>query len=153
MRPKAILILLSLLFLFSNSSYTFFSKEIQIQAKILKAERNKYIYENNVIVTIPPDKVLKCDKLIIQTMPKHQEQKIKQIKAIGHVLYKDKNYQITANEMIYNPPDTVICLGNVVIKDNKNLAKGDKAIYNLKDKKFEIKSESKNKVVSIINPS
>ena len=153
MRPKVILILLSLLFIFSANAYTFSSKEIQIQAKTLEAENNIYIYKDNVVAIIPPDKVLKCDKLIIQMISEHQKQKIKQIKAMGHVLYKDKDYQITANVMIYNPPNTVICLGNVVIRNSKNLTKGDKAIYNLKDKKFEMRGKNENKVVSIINPS
>lgn len=124
-----------------------FAEKFHIQSKKLAIQGNIAIYIGQVIATTKSGKSLKCNRLIVFL---DKNGKAKKIKAVGHVLFREKGLKAAGNIAIYNPIKKEIILeGNALIVKNNTIIKGEKIIYNLLTKVINVKSPKK--VSSVIN--
>ncbi|HID79943.1 MAG TPA: hypothetical protein EYH48_01530 [Aquifex aeolicus] len=139
---KFLLTLISLVFSLTPS----FAEGIKIDAKSFKAYgENKVSYTGNVKVTIGSRGELTCDVLTVYLNDKGD---VKKVSANGHVRYSDETYTIVGKMAEYDPINSlVIFTGNVVVKTESGILKGDKAFFNLKTKRFEMFSNEKVRTV------
>ncbi len=123
-----------------------FAEGIKIDAESFKAYgESKVSYTGNVKVTIGSRGRLTCDVLTAYLDDKGD---VKKVLANGHVRYSDGIYTVVGKKAEYDPiKSLVIFTGNVVVKTKSGILKGDKAVFNLKTKKFNMISRKKVRAV------
>ena len=129
--------------LFLNLS---FAEGIKINAKSFKAYgESKVSYMGDVKVSIGNRGELTCD---ILTAYLDDKGNVKKVEANGHVRYSDGIYTVVGKKAEYDPiKGLVIFTGNVVVKTKSGILMGDKAVFNLKTKKFKMFSKERVKAV------
>ncbi len=78
------------------------------------------------------------------------EKNIQSIQAQGHVCFRDKDFEIKAEQCIYYPPDVpksdtaerIVCKTKVTLKKGKHVLKGDQGEVNLKTGLYQVTTTS-----------
>jgi lipopolysaccharide transport protein LptA len=136
---KPLLVLLSIFVLFK---VTFAEGRINISADSFKAYGDqKAVYKGKVIVTIGEKGKLTCD---ILTAYFDKQGEIEKVVAEGHVIYRDNLYTVVGNRAEYDPIKGLVTFsGNVLVKGKSGILKGDKAVFNVKNKRFTMFSKGR----------
>jgi len=134
------------LLLLSSLLLLTFAAELKITAKKVVNKNSTILYEGDVVVKYQ-NQTLICDKLIAHT---GKNNTINLVLAIGNVTYTSNATLIYSDNATFYPLNkTALFEGNVLVKTDKGVSKGDRLLYLLDSGYYEL--TGKNGVQTVIN--
>ncbi len=125
-----------------------FAETLKIKASKVLNTNGTVVYEGNVTLFYG-NRTLRCEKLKVVFL---EENRITSAEALGNVVYSDNTTTVYADKAEYIPAkEEIIFEGNVLVKTDKGISSGDRLIYHLKSKTYELVGSSEVKTVINLN--
>jgi lipopolysaccharide export system protein LptA len=143
------------------------NQPILIQSDRLDAyqEKRMVIFSGNAVAT-QGDKTIKADRLLIYYKDKPGNAKKKDVKdmgnagdlekleAQGHVNITQTNRVVTGeNAVFYQDSQKIVMTGNAVMREGKNMVKGDKIVVFLSEDRGVVEGSESKRVTATIYPN
>lgn len=132
---------------------------IHIQSNTLEAfaEKKLVVFSGNA-VAVRGDMVLKGDKILVyyrgNEAGKGGEGEVDRIEAQGNVVLTQKERTAQGDYAVYeHSTQRVTMTGNAVLREGKNVVRGEKIIWIIPEKRGMVEGEGKKRVTAIIYPS
>ncbi|MCX7982677.1 MAG: lipopolysaccharide transport periplasmic protein LptA [Syntrophales bacterium] len=126
---------------------------IHIQSNTLEAfgEKRLVVFSGNAIA-IRGDMVLRGDKILV--FYRGGEGEVDRIEVHGNVMLTQKERTAQGEKAIYDQgTQQIIMTGNTVLKEGKNIVRGEKIIWIIPEKRGIVEGEGKKRVTATIYPS
>lgn len=132
---------------------------IHIQSNTLEAfgEKKLVVFSGNA-VAVRGDMVLKGDKILVYYKSteggKEGEGQLDRIEAHGNVVLTQKERTARGDWAVYEQTSQqIVMTGNAVLKEGKNVVRGEKIIWIIPEKRGIVEGEGKKRVTATIYPS